>query len=234
VEYAHIASALKQAAQLAQRKPSLQETLDGIVHHAHEALPNFDHVGLSTTLTGDGVSTHAATTPLVRELDALQYSLDEGPCVDTLRGAEVVTAPTIRHDQRWPRYVPRAVKLGLRSQLAMSLFIDEKGAVGGLNLYSTTSEDISPDAVVIAEIFAAHASVAFGQARQLSSLAEAIKTRQAIGVAIGIVMATYDLDEERATSFIWRAASTSNTKVRDVAARIVRDADEKSRPTTSG
>jgi hypothetical protein len=228
MEYTNITAALKSAAELAQQKPSLQETLDGIVTHAAEALPGFAHVGLSTTEQRGKVVTHAATTPLVRELDSLQYALEEGPCVDTLRGEHLVSAPTIRHDQRWPTYVPRAVQMGLRSQLAMRLYIDEAGAVGGLNLYSTSTEDISEDAVAVADMFAAHASLAFGQARRLSSMADALESRQRIGVAIGVLMERYQLNEERATAFLWRASSTSNTKVREVAEEIVRSASDNS------
>src|SRR4051812_40845021 len=55
----------------------------------------------------------------------------------------VVVAPRIHHDPRWPRDVPAAVELGLRSQLAVKLYLDDQGTLGGLNLYSTTS-DVAP------------------------------------------------------------------------------------------
>ena len=76
-------------------------------------------------------------------LDDLQYSLGEGPCVETLRAADIVVAPHIRHDQRWPRFVPAAVEMGLRSQLAVRLYLDGEGTLGGINLYSTISDEPS-------------------------------------------------------------------------------------------
>ena len=75
-----------------------------------------------------------ATSRLVHELDALQYGLWEGPCVDTLRGSSVVEAPDIQTDPRWPRFVAAATPLGLHSQLAVHLYLDAEGTIGGLNI----------------------------------------------------------------------------------------------------
>jgi AmiR/NasT family two-component response regulator len=46
-----------------------------------------------------------------------------------------------------------------------------------------------------------------------------------IGQAIGLVMARYRINEERAFQFLVRASSTSNTKLRDIAREVVREAD---------
>jgi hypothetical protein len=67
--------------------------------------------------------------------------------------------PEIRHDQRWPRYVAGAVACtDLKAQLAVPLFVDEDGAIGGLNMYSTGRSDIDPEAAEAAQIFAVHAT----------------------------------------------------------------------------
>ena len=225
MDYDNLARALNLAAEQSRRRPSLDEVLEGIVRHATQALPSFDHVGLTTARRGEPVVTHAASTSLAHELDAVQYALDEGPNVDSIMGAVLVSAPEIRHEQRWPGYVPQAVEQGVRSQLALRLDLDGGGTVGSLSLCSTTSDEISSDDLVVAVGFAAHATMAFGQARQLDHLAEAIESRQSIGVAVGLIMERYGLDEEHAKAFLWRASSTTNVKVREVAARIVRDAN---------
>ena len=76
--------------------------------------PSVEHVGVSV-LDGNGnPETKASTSELVIELDTLQYSLNEGPCVDSLvNGSTIVAAPNIRNAKRWPRYAPAAVELGL-------------------------------------------------------------------------------------------------------------------------
>lgn len=190
---------------------------------ARNSVPGFDQVGISTVRKGGEVETQAHEGDLVRRLDEIQYGLGEGPCVDTLRGAPVVSAPSLRHDQRWPRYVPEAVNLGVQSQLAVRLYLDDEGTLGGINLYSTTSPDVSDDAKAIAQLFATHAAIALGHAQERNHLNEALQTRTIIGQAIGIVMERYEIDEDRAFAFLVRASSTGNIKLRAVAQQLVNE-----------
>ena len=88
----------------------------------------------------------------------LASRLEEGPCVRAMRDEPLVVADKIRHDQRWPRYVPQAVKAGLKAQMAIQLYLEEK-TLGGLNLYSTERETIDPEALHAAELFATHAAL---------------------------------------------------------------------------
>jgi len=145
-------------------------------------------------------------------------------------GRSTVVAGRVRHEQRWPRYVPEAVKHGLRSQLAVCLY-DDGGTLGGLNLYSTSSSEIAPDAVSAAELFATHAAIALRHAQQAHQLNEALATRKTIGQAIGIVMERYRVDHDRAFQFLVRASSTSNFKLRDVAQEVVDTSEQRYRRT---
>ncbi|MFL6131362.1 MAG: GAF and ANTAR domain-containing protein [Nocardioidaceae bacterium] len=222
-----IAAALAMAARTINQEVSLEDTLTAVAHTAQRSLPGFDYVGISTIDRKGNVETRAATGGLVWDLDKLQYELGEGPCVETLRDADVVVAPRIRHDQRWPRFVPKAVELGLRSQLAVKLYLDTEGTLGGLNLYSTTNEDIDPDAEPLADLFAAHAAIALGHVRERENLNDALHSRKVIGQAIGMVMERYQLTEDRAFAFLVRASSHSNIKLRDIAQEIVDQANRR-------
>lgn len=103
----------------------------------------------------------AHTDPTVQVLDDLQYGLNEGPCVDALSEKVDVSVPDIRNDRRWPHYVEATLRsTSLKSQLAVQLFLDDKNTVGTLNLYSTSQRVVDPDAIGIADLFAAHAAVA--------------------------------------------------------------------------
>jgi GAF domain-containing protein len=223
VDDRQLSAALAHAARTIGKARSLEETLQTIVETALLSIPSMEHVGLSTIDSKGRIETQAATSDLVWELDGLQYSLGEGPCVDSLHGPTVVTAPEIRLDERWPRYVPAAVELGLKAQLAVKLYLDEKGTVGSLNMYSTDSEAIDPQAPGIADLFAAHAALALGNVRELHDLYEALATREVIGKAIGLLMARYQLDDDAAFGFLVRTSSHSNTKVREIAVRMVSD-----------
>ena len=222
-----VAEAIAQAARTIHDSQGLQQSLQVIAEVARDSVPGFDEVGISTVDGRGRVETKAATGDLVWTLDKLQYGLGEGPCVDTLRNATVVTAPKIRHDQRWPRFVPPAVKAGLRSQLAVRLYLDRTGVLGGLNLYSTTSDEIDPEAESIAELFAAHAAIALGHATEREHLNDALQSRKVIGQALGLVMERYQLSEDRAFQFLLRASSHGNIKLRDIAAELVRQANDR-------
>jgi GAF domain-containing protein len=223
---AHIAAAVTEAAKLMHAPSTVDDTLDAIVRATLQTVPGFDHVGVSIT-HGDGtIETLAGTDRLVWDLDTLQYELAEGPCYDSIRGAGVTIVEHARHDQRWPRYMPQAARRGLRAQLAIGLY-SEDHTLGGLNLYSTSSDTIDPDAVLIAELFASHAAIALGRSRQETQLTEAMASRKVIGQAIGILMERYQLDEDRAFQFLIRTSQTSNVKLRRVAEELVTTTNEK-------
>jgi len=216
--------ALTHAARTINQARTPEETLQTIAEAALRSIPSMDHVGVSVLDRNGNPETKAATSELVMELDSLQYSLDEGPCVDSLmHGAPVVSAPNIRNSKRWPRYRPAAVELGLKAQLAVKLYLDGHGTVGGLNMYATESGDIDPQAPGIADLFATHAALALGRAREVDSLHQALRTREVIGQAVGLLMQRYELDPDGAFSFLVRSSSHSNVKVRDIAIRMVEE-----------
>jgi GAF domain-containing protein len=138
----------------------------------------------------------------------------------------VVVVEHARHDQRWPNYMPKAVAKGLRAQLALRLYTEEE-TLGGLNLYSTCSDTVDPDARQMAELFASHAAIALGRARHEHQLNEALASRKAIGQAIGIVMERYQIDEDRAFHFLARASQTSNIKLRLIADEVIATTNER-------
>jgi GAF domain-containing protein len=225
-----IGEAMAAAARTIDAQHTLQEALHAMVHAASASLPVFEHVGISTTSSDRRITTRAATTQTVWDLDGLQYTIGEGPCVDAILSDGVVTAPSIRHDQRWPRYVPHAVAdHNLRAQLAVRLFLDEEGTVGGLNFYSTSHDSFAQEDVDVAELFATHAAIAFGRAREIDNLTVALRSRTVIGQATGLIMAEYGLDQDAAFAFLQRTSSHANRKLREVAGQIVEDADRRAR-----
>jgi GAF domain-containing protein len=220
--HSDLGRAIAQAARSLHEAKGLQETLQAIADGACRSIPGFDHAGISTIGKPGTEETVAATGDLVWELDRLQYTLHEGPCVDAMEGAPgVVAVPGIRHESRWPRYLSGALQTGLKSQLAVGLRLDREGTLGGLNLYSTVSDEIDPAAESLAELFAAHAAIALGSAREHEGLNTALHSRKVIGQALGILMERYQMSEDRAFAFLLRASSHGNVKLRDVAQELV-------------
>ena len=215
-----ILAALRKVAQEMDQPQALQTTLDTIVETAALSLPGIDHVGITIAGRDGQMETKAGTDPLVWELDELQYRLGEGPCVHAIGVEPVITVEWARSDERWPRFMALAVGKGLRSQIGMRLYT-ERETLGGLNMYSTSSDTIDPDVTHMAELFAAHASLALGHARREEQLSTALSTRKVIGQAIGILMERYDLDEDGAFAYLTRVSSRTNVKLRLVAQQIV-------------
>jgi GAF domain-containing protein len=223
-----VAESLAEAARTIGRVYSLEDTLAAIADNAQRSIPGIDHAGISTIDRHGKATTRAASDDLVRQLDDLQYSLNEGPCLDALRREHVVAAPDIKHDQRWPRYVATATRATpLKAQLAVQLYLDEDTSMGGLNLYSTQRDDIDPAAEHIARLFAAQAAAALGKAHEITGLSTALEGRTDIGKAIGIVMERYQMNVERAFAYLSRASSHGNIKLRDVAREIVDAANQR-------
>jgi GAF domain-containing protein len=216
---------LAEAARTLHHPESLDEVLTAIATTACESMPGFDLAGISTVDGHGNVVTRAVNDQRAYELDQLQYSQGEGPCLDAMGHARKVVVPRLRHEQRWPRYVPAALKYGLRSQMGIQLSLDDVGTLGGLNLYSTTSDEVDDEAESMAELFAVHAAIALGCAREIETLNAALHTRKVIGQALGILMERYVLSEDKAFAFLVRASSTSNVKLHLVAQEIVLEAN---------
>lgn len=219
-----LAEALAEAAHQINTRSPLPEVLQNLVDMASRSLPGVDHVGISVTHADGRIETVAYTDQLVLRLDELQYDLDEGPCLSAIRQDGMVLVNHADKEQRWPRFMEGAAALGLRSQLGLRLYANHQ-TVGGLNLYATTSDEIDPEIVQIANIFAEHAALALGQARVEENLIQGMMTRQRIGVAIGLLMGQYDLDEDRAFQYLARVSQTSNIKLRQIADEIVDSAN---------
>jgi GAF domain-containing protein len=222
VEDGHLtlAHSLHEATLEVHKKRTVEELLEGIVHVAQAVIPGIDHVGVSLSTADGGLETKAATDKLVRDLDEIQYDVGEGPCVYAIGSAAVVRVNDARHDKRWPLFMPRALRLGLRAQLGVRMFADEQ-VLGGLNLYSTSVDVISDEALDIAEMFATQAAIALGRTRRETQLNQALATRGTIGVAVGIVMERFRLDQRGAFAYLSRVSSTSNIKLREIAANLV-------------
>lgn len=220
-----LAEALAEAAYQINAQRPLPELLQDLVVMAARSLPGVDHVGISVTHADGRIETVAATDDLVLKLDLLQYELDEGPCLSAIREEGMVLVNHADREQRWPRFMERAAGLGLRSQMGLRLYANNE-TVGGLNMYATQAEEIDPEVVHIASLFASHVALALGKARIEENLTKGMEARQRVGVAVGILMERYELDEDRAFAYLARVSQTSNVKLRDIADELVDSANK--------
>jgi hypothetical protein len=107
-------------------------------------------------MTADGpAGTVAVTDGSAGELEELQFSLGEGPCVDASRIGRPVLQPDVARTgpPRWPAFAEEALAAGLRAVFAFPLRV---GAirVGVLDLYRDTVGVLTAEQMAQALAFA--------------------------------------------------------------------------------
>ena len=207
-------------------EPDVTETLEGIVRHARDGLA-CDHVGIHV-LHNREVETAAATDPLIERADQLQMELGEGPCLEAVLTSQTFVVDDTATDPRWTRFGPLAAELGLHSIMSTPLRTATQ-TMGALNFYCADPRMFDEDDVSVAQIFAAHASVALSVARHEEGLRLAIDARHLIGQAQGILMERFGLTADKAFVVLRRYSQNSNTKLREVAQHII---DTRELPTS--
>jgi transcriptional regulator with GAF, ATPase, and Fis domain len=211
----------------------LSEYLERVVHAVRRHVEGCDEVGI-TILSEDRPHTAAYTTVQTLEIDAAQYALDEGPCLDAARHRrENRVDDLVVEDSRWPRFSMQALDEGMRSLLALPLVSGDE-CVGALNLYGWqvgAFRDFDATAVRSAAERCADAVVAVialdGMRRLAGQLEQAMASRAVIEQAKGVLMAMRGLPEDEAFEVLRRSSQDRNVKVRDLAQQVVRDVVER-------
>lgn len=196
-------------------------TLDRVVEMAVQTIPTADGCGITIRRGNKAVETPACTSRLIKELDELQYVVQEGPCWDSTWTLETNTIPDLRIEQRWPQWTPAAARAGIRSVLSVRVATAAR-LVGALNLYAHRPDAFDDTDAATASIFARHAANALAVADRADHLRTALLTRQAIGAAQGMLMQRFGLTLDQSFELLRRYSQDNNLKVRDLAERLVR------------
>jgi GAF domain-containing protein len=197
----------------------VDETLHAITRLAVETVPGCDHAAISL-VEGRSITTRGSSDDVGLRVDAIQYDTDEGPCLESIRTHEMFIVADLATEERWPKFAHRAAQeTGVRSMLSFRLFA-EADTLGALNLYSRAPDAFTDEAFKIGAVFAAHAAVAMVGARHDEQFAVALQSRDIIGQAKGIIMATSHVDSDDAFELLRTMSQDLNEKLRDVAKRV--------------
>jgi transcriptional regulator with GAF, ATPase, and Fis domain len=189
------AGALAELLRSALTRRSPEESLQAAIALAVSTAP-CDHASITMLGPRRSLDTVASSDDRSGKADLLQYELDEGPALDTVRTDDLHLAEDLTRDPRWPRWAPRAVGLGIRGVIAVRLFTDTP--LGTLNLYSDQPRDYDETDLQEARVVAAHTSVILAHTRTTQNLWRAIDSRTLIGQAQVILMARHQLTPEQA------------------------------------
>ena len=205
-----------------------RDYLERVVHAVRRHISGCDEVGV-TILSAGRPHTAAYTTVQTLEIDAVQYALDEGPCLDAARNRrENRVDDLVVDDGRWPRVrqgVPRGRACAACSRCRSSAVTE---CVGAINLYGwapNAFDAFDASLVRVAASRCADAVVAVsaldGVQRLAGQLEQAMASRAVIEQAKGVIMAMRGVPEHEAFEVLRKTSQDRNIKVRVLAQQIV-------------
>jgi GAF domain-containing protein len=199
---------------------SVEEVLSDVTAAAMELIPGADTAGVLLIGKGGKWDSVANTSDLPYRLDELQMLFNEGPCVEAALDELIVRTDDFRADEQWPRYSAAVVEIGVLSGLSFKLYTADRTA-GALNLFSFKINAFDAEDETTGVVLAAHAAAAILASRHGEQLQSALSTRDRIGQAKGIIMERFGVDDLKAFEMLRRLSQDSNTRLIDVAQRVI-------------
>ncbi len=200
------------------RTAGLQGTLDAILLAATECIQLVDFAGVNI-LRGRSFEPQAVLGEPPNQLDLLQQRDGEGPCIEASRSQLPIVIEDLAQDPRWPEFSAAGTSLGVRSMLCVPLWVDEQ-RLGSVSLYSTTPDAFDERSQRVAELLALHAAVVLADAQRIENLGLALKNRDLIGQAKGVLMERHRITSDAAFEMLSTASQRSNRKVAAVAEEV--------------
>ncbi|WLW53809.1 ANTAR domain-containing protein [Streptomyces sp. YU58] len=211
-----LAEALTVAAQQLHDTVTPQSTLRAAVRLAVHLLPGADHAGISVIERPHHRRTVAWTDEVVRAAESGHTDRERPPYWDDLW-----TAPVVRVADSEAEDGGRVLsEVGLRSALSLRLRADRR-RLTVLTAYARKPRVFDEAATRVGRLFTAHVSLALDSATVREQLTEAMRTRDLIGQATGILMERMTMDAAEAFDSLVKASQRENIKLRDLARRIV-------------
>jgi hypothetical protein len=192
--------------------------------------------GAALSVISDGAISRSlgSSSEMSRELDELQFTLGEGPCLDAVNSAAPVLIPDLNDSalHRWPGFARAASQRGVQAVFALPVAIASL-PIGALDLYRTRTGKLEAPmlagGLIAAELAALplldlmaidlHAAVSDEGSDawdQLSSL-----TRLEVYQAAGILIAQLGVSASEALVRLRAYAFTHNRTAGDVALDII-------------
>jgi hypothetical protein len=201
-----------------------KDMIVALAARAGDLVPNARWCSVTLVRAGSP-RTLTASSEAAERIDAIQYDLGSGPCVDAIVDDHVYLTGDVAADGRWPQFGPRAAdEVGVRSVLAFRLvLLDESRVIAGLNLYSDVPDAFDDQAVRTGTMLATQCSLlvtAYLASDEAGNLARALETNRDIGVAIGVLMAKHDLSRDQALAALRVASQDSNRRIADLALEV--------------
>ncbi|OZM74638.1 transcriptional regulator [Amycolatopsis antarctica] len=221
-----VTGALETLADVLSRENEFGTLLHEVCEQVVRAVPGVE--AATVALLEDGTPRTAASTDQeVAGLDEEQYSAAEGPCLEAAHSGKLVRVSLAEAQAQWPSFAKAAHEAGIGSFLSAPLMVDRQVS-GAINCYSSQHHGFRELDARLLELYTAAVEAALRSARrfhQALELAEqlraALRSRAVIDQAKGIVMAVRHIDADQAFTVLVEQSQQENTKLRDLAKRLV-------------
>jgi transcriptional regulator with GAF, ATPase, and Fis domain len=212
---------------------SIEELLEHVLGIVGRTMASVN-AGSVSLAEASRVYTSNSTADAALYADEAQYRSGLGPCLAAIESGEQIRVEIAEDAERWPDFAAAASEVGFHSSLSTPLRVKAR-TLGALNLYSVESDGFDPLEQRLASIYAQHASVllsnaiAFMSANETAeNLKEALASREAIGIATGLLMGQQTLTREQAFDVLRRSSQRENRKVREIAQDLIERAEQRS------
>ncbi|ROR66217.1 GAF and ANTAR domain-containing protein [Agrococcus jenensis] len=170
----------------------------------------------------------ASTSEAASFVEVMQLNGDAGPCVECARTGEQITVSDVEAtSDDWVDFREASLAEGFHSSLGVPLRVHSE-VIGAMGLYRTSTGDLSPADVAVAQALANLATVGILQERALrergiiaEQLQRALDSRVLIEQAKGVLAASIDVDMEEAFRVLREHARTKNLNLHEVARGVV-------------
>lgn len=200
--------------------PDQEHTVQRVVDTAVQVL-DCEAAGIMLVRAGRHIETAAFSDDTVRQADALQLELKEGPCLSAIESADHFRIGNTTTEQRWPQWCPAVAELGVRSVLSVCVISADHRPLGSLLAYASRIDAFDAEDEAVAQALGTNAAIAVQRNRHDEANTRAIDGRSLIGQAQGLVMERYHVDADRAFAVLTRFSQEKNVKLRDVARQVV-------------
>jgi len=218
-------STFRTMAEIVYAGESFDSVYDALCDSAVQLVDGCDHASLMLQ-RGGRVHTVAASDEVARHIDEVEKSLGEGPCLDAIDDNEPDqhSCSDLSSGSKWPELARRILEdTNVRGMAGFRL---RQGGqrVGALNVFSDTEGALtnhSLDQAVMLTAFASVTLTALERGEEAVTLRRGLESNREIGKAVGLLMATHDIDDDRAFEMLAKVSQEMNVKVAEVAAQVV-------------
>lgn len=170
----------------------------------------------------------ASSSERTHDLEMLQLQRDDGPCLDCFRSDTPVLVPDLRAEQeRWPQFVPAALRVGLLSVHALPMVL-RGSTLGALGLFGEHTGRLNDDDLALAQALVHVAGVAIVNEKSAADretvnaqLQHALSSRIILEQAKGVLAHAGTLDMAAAFDVLRGYARHRGRRLSLVASQVV-------------